>query len=63
MKITHDRRFRVMYIKLTENEITETKEFAPEIVVDYDAEGKIVGIELLAVGHLPDDLKIEYVEK
>ena len=35
------------YIRLSQGKILESAEVAPGIVFDYDAEGRIVGIELL----------------
>jgi uncharacterized protein YuzE len=36
-----------LYIYLTEEKIENTVEVKPGIMVDYDAEGKIVGIEVM----------------
>lgn len=35
------------YIRLSQEKILESAEVAPDVVFDYDAEGRIVGIELL----------------
>ena len=35
------------YIRLSQDKILESAEVAPDVVFDYDAEGRIVGIELL----------------
>ena len=35
------------YIRLSGGDILESEEVAPNVVFDYDAEGRIVGIELL----------------
>ena len=35
------------YIRLSGGEILESAEVAPNVIFDYDAEGRIVGIELL----------------
>jgi uncharacterized protein YuzE len=35
------------YIRLSQQKILESAEVAPDVVFDYDAEGRIVGIELL----------------
>jgi len=41
------------YIRLSQEEIIESAEVSPDIVFDYDAEGRIVGIEVLdARAHL-----------
>lgn len=35
------------YIRLSGGKVLESSEVAPDVVFDYDAEGRIVGIELL----------------
>jgi len=35
------------YIRLSSSKILESEEVAPNIIFDYDAEGRIVGIEML----------------
>jgi uncharacterized protein YuzE len=35
------------YVRLSRGDILESAEVAPDVVSDYDAEGRIVGIELL----------------
>ena len=35
------------YIRLSQQKIIESAEVAPDVVFDYDAKGRIVGIELL----------------
>lgn len=36
-----------VYLNLTDREIVESEEIADGIVVDYDAKGRIVGLEIL----------------
>jgi uncharacterized protein YuzE len=44
------------YLRLSSAEVLESAEVAPDVVFDYDAEGRIVGIELLdAKSQLPSD--------
>jgi len=35
------------YIRLSGGKILESAEVAPDVIFDYDADGRIVGIELL----------------
>jgi YD repeat-containing protein len=35
------------YIRLSSGDILESSEVAPNVVFDYDADGRLVGIELL----------------
>ncbi len=35
------------YIRLSQDTVLDSAEVAPDVVFDYDADGRIVGIELL----------------
>ena len=48
MKITYDSEVDVLYIRFIEATVT-TKHIAEGVAVDYDAEGRIAGIEILDV--------------
>ena len=48
------------YIRLSSALALESAEVSPDVVFDYDAEGRIVGIELLdAKSQLPSDALTE----
>jgi uncharacterized protein YuzE len=48
------------YIRLSRDKVLESAEVAPDVVFDYDAQGRIVGIELLdARAQLSADLLTE----
>jgi uncharacterized protein YuzE len=48
------------YIRLSQQKIIDSAEVAPDVVFDYDAEGRIVGIELLdARAQLSPELLVE----
>jgi uncharacterized protein YuzE len=44
-----------VYLNLTDRPIKDSEEIADGIVVDYDAEGRIVGIEILDASRRTDD--------
>ena len=46
MKITYDREVDVLYIRFKETTVT-TEHLAEGIAADYDADGHLVGIEIL----------------
>jgi YD repeat-containing protein len=59
-KITYQAEDNAAYIQLSQGEVLESAEVAPDVVFDYDAEGRIVGIELLdARAQLSPELLIE----
>ena len=48
------------YIRLSSAKVLESAEVSPDVVFDYDAEGRIVGIELLdEKSQLPADTLTE----
>jgi uncharacterized protein YuzE len=48
MRITYDREVDALYIRFTETTVT-TKHVAEGIAVDYAADGRVAGIEVLDV--------------
>ncbi|WP_020507424.1 DUF2283 domain-containing protein [Lamprocystis purpurea] len=49
MKLEFDPVADAAYFEITSAELEATKEIEPGIIADYDANGHIVGIEILAV--------------
>ncbi|MCG2589456.1 DUF2283 domain-containing protein [Rhodohalobacter sulfatireducens] len=55
MNIKYDKEADAMYLKFSDSEIAESDEDKPGIIIDYDKEGKIVGIELLDASQRTDN--------
>ena len=49
MKLEFDPQADAVYLELTEAEVETSKEIQPGIILDYDLEGRVVGIEVLYV--------------
>ena len=47
MKVKYDKEVDVLYIVFNEKKIKESDEDKPGIILDYDKDGLIVGIEIL----------------
>ncbi|MDB5631824.1 MAG: hypothetical protein JWR49_679 [Tardiphaga sp.] len=47
MRVRVDREADAIYVNLTDRAIKDSAEVADGIVVDYDDEGRIVGVEIL----------------
>jgi uncharacterized protein YuzE len=47
MKLTMDREADALYLDLDEAPAMESEEISPGVILDYNAEGKVVGIEML----------------
>ena len=47
MKLKYNRDLDILYIKLNDTPIEESDEDHPGVVLDYDADGHVVGIEIM----------------
>ncbi|NIL98820.1 MAG: DUF2283 domain-containing protein [Planctomycetales bacterium] len=47
MKLTIDRQADALYLDLDDSPAAESEEISPGLILDYNAEGKVVGIEML----------------
>ena len=55
MKIEYDPKADAMYIRLLAGEVTESDEVRPGIVLDFDIDGRVLGIEMLDVSLRTDN--------
>ncbi len=61
MKVKYDKEVDVLYIGFSEEKIEESDEDKPGIILDYDKDGSIVGIEILnASKRMGNPAKVEY---
>lgn len=60
MRLKIDRENDVLYFRLDEEEIVESEEVEPGVILDFDKEGRVVGIELLNLSTriAPEKLRI-----
>ena len=47
MKTTYDRDADALYVRFADAPVTESEEVSSGVILDFDAEGRIVAIELL----------------
>ena len=47
MKLTVDREADALYLNLDEAPAVESEEVSPGVILDYNAAGKVVGVEML----------------
>ena len=47
MKVTYDQEVDVLRIVLNDEEIEESDEDKPGVIIDYDKQGNVVGLEVL----------------
>ena len=55
MKIEYDQQADAMYIRLRAGTVAESDEIRPGVVFDFDADGKVLGIEMLDVSLRADN--------
>ncbi len=58
MRVRVDHGADAIYVNLTDRAIKDSAEVADGIVVDYDAEGRIVGVEILEASKRTDDPEV-----
>lgn len=50
MRIHYDERADALYLRLDDSKIVDSEEVKPGIVLDFNAENEVVGIEVLDLG-------------
>lgn len=60
MKLKIDKQNDALYFRLDESSIVESEEVQPGVILDFNAEGKVVGIEMLNISLRvnPEQMKI-----
>ena len=49
MRISLDKHSDALYFRLDESRIVESEEIRPGVILDYDEEDRVVGVEFLGV--------------
>ena len=49
MRLKVDKENDALYFRLDESAVVESEEVQPEVILDFNAEGKVVGIEILSL--------------
>jgi uncharacterized protein YuzE len=49
MRIILDKESDALYFRLDENRIVDSEEIKPGVIVDYDANDRVVGVEFLNI--------------
>ena len=61
MKVKYDPEVDVLSIRLSEVPVEESDEDKPGVILDYDKNGNVVGIEILdASKRMGDPMSVEY---
>jgi len=49
MRVKIDQENDVLYFRLDETAIVESEEIQPGVILDYDEQGQVIGIEILGI--------------
>jgi len=61
MKVKYDREVDIIYVALSDETVFESDEEKKGVILDYSADGRIVGIEILnASEQVGNPAKVEY---
>lgn len=60
MRLKVDKESDALYFRLDESTVVESEEVEPGVILDFNAEGKVVGIEILNLSMrvAPEQLRI-----
>lgn len=60
MRLKVDKENDALYFRLDESSIIESEEVQPGVILDFNAEGKVVGIEILnlSIRMSPEQIKV-----
>ncbi len=65
MRMHYSKAADAIYIRLKEDPIYNTDEIAPDIIMDYDDKGNVIGIEILSASEKVDihELTVQAFDK
>lgn len=64
MRLKIDKENDALYLRLDDTEIFESEEVQPGVILDFDQNGRVVGVEILALSTRtqPDKLHVVQLE-
>lgn len=62
MKMHYDEKSDALYLRLDESKIVESEEVQPGIVLDFDANNQVVGVEILRVKERVPSADLKHLE-
>jgi uncharacterized protein YuzE len=62
MRLRIDRENDALYLRLNETAIIESEEVQPGVILDFDAQGQVVGVEFLNLSARTDPEKLHILQ-
>jgi len=63
MRLKVDKENDALYFRLDESSIVESEEVQPGVVLDFNADGKVVGIEILNLSQQPSSEQLKVLHQ
>jgi uncharacterized protein YuzE len=62
MRIKIDKESDALYLRLDESAIVDSQEAEPGVILDFDKNGRVVGVEILALSTRTDPGKLQILQ-
>lgn len=64
MRLRVDRENDALYFRLGETEVVDSEEVQPGVILDFDKDGRVIGIEMLSISTRtePETLRVLHFE-
>jgi uncharacterized protein YuzE len=62
MKLQVDRKADALYLRLDDSKIIESEEVSPGVVLDFSANGEVVGVEMLHLSKRTPNLNLKDIQ-
>ena len=62
MKLTVDHEADALYLRLDDSRIVDSEEVSPGVVLDYDENDQVVGVEILGISKRAPNLNIRELQ-
>jgi uncharacterized protein YuzE len=62
MRLKIDKENDALYLRLDETAIVESEEVQPGVILDFDKDGRVIGIELLALSTRTEPEKLRVLQ-
>ena len=62
MKIRVDRKADALYFRLDESRIVESEEIQPGVILDYDENDRVVGVEFLGISSRASESELSSIQ-
>lgn len=62
MKMHYDQKSDALYLRLDDSQIIESAEVRPVIILDYDANNQVIGVEILRVNERVPSADLKHID-